>query len=538
MAVINDALIKRYQQWYKENNGRTLDKYTARAHLKRLMGGKSTGASSGGSGGVFPSGSGLQPAMYNQPVMWSRSEPTSAPSRTRSASSGGQSVSGGFLDSMKAEAKAKKEYDKAVRKRQEKLQDEARRNARADRKALQRRAIEIMKQWDDFEGNPPVGYGDALSSEAAMREAYNRAKQEQELLKDISGGTETPEVRPAKREPPTSEDRGGGGSITVTGDKVGGGDAKKGTIALQAGPEKEYKQVIFEPVDPMPKNGPYRGRYQVRTPIEGKNKFKDGKIITAGELYQRTNGEFGTEDYDKNDDLERFGPDNPPDLSDDSERFGPETPPDLDPGPRVEKFGFTTTTPESEYIPPVDYAEQMWGMLPREERARGEEGLKRIEQARRDRVDDRIGNALGSAWNWLGDKLSPTASPRDVYENIPNMENRSPMQPPVRAEIREEPGSVPMDKEGFFSRPSQIPYGGIQALDDTPAVSGIGEALMPRGNAWDDAGTVTGMNREDAQLELAERLGRPATQDEVEEYINWMTEDGLGTSLEWGGLMR
>jgi hypothetical protein len=36
MANINDALIKKYQEWYKDNNGRSIDKYTARAHLKKM----------------------------------------------------------------------------------------------------------------------------------------------------------------------------------------------------------------------------------------------------------------------------------------------------------------------------------------------------------------------------------------------------------------------------------------------------------------------------------------------------------------------
>lgn len=509
MALINDTLIAKYQRWYKERHGRTLGKYTARAHLNRMMG-VGGQAKTGGSGSVGRASFGLQPGGgYGHGVVWSTGTLAPEPVARRGSGQGGSP----YLDYIKSEAKQQKELIAAARRRREKLEDEARKNARSDKRALQKRTIEIMEGWDKFEGDPPDGYGESLSREEAMREAYRRAVEEQKLFNESTGKTAmvTRETVPSGRREKTPDRSSGGGTIEVTGKKVGKDDATPGTIAVQAAGGAKYKQVIFEPIDPIPKNGPYRGRYQVKTPIPGKNKFKDGKVINSGDLYAATDGEYGVKGafYDTEEDINREG-------------FGQDEPPVIPPV-QVVKAESTTTVPESPDTPPVDYTEDMW--LPPEEPERVDEPRKdqlaNMTRKRHGRADDVIAG-------WFKG-LAPQASAHAAYDNMPVVDQALPE--PV---IREEPGSVPMDKEGFFSRSSMLPSRGIQPRENIgPAVTGLGEALKPRGNAWDDAETATGMGREVDQLEALKELHPDWTPEEINEYINYMTDGGIGTSLEW-----
>jgi len=77
----------------------------------------------------------------------------------------------------------------------------------------------------------------------------------------------------------------GGGTIEVTGE-ARPGDAKKGTIAITGGNPDNPKQWIFEPTDD--------GNYIAKRPKPGKfNTWETGKVVSPGDLYDMTKGEFG-----------------------------------------------------------------------------------------------------------------------------------------------------------------------------------------------------------------------------------------------------
>jgi hypothetical protein len=100
----------------------------------------------------------------------------------------------------------------------------------------------------------------------------------------------------------TKKERYGGGTIKVTGDKVGGKDAEKGTIAITGGNPDQPKQWIFEPAEPVPEKGEYRGRYIAKRRKPGThNEWESGGEINSHDLYVRTNGRFGSEgSFDEN----------------------------------------------------------------------------------------------------------------------------------------------------------------------------------------------------------------------------------------------
>ena len=95
MATSIDNEIARYQEWYKSRYGRTIDRYTARAHLKKMTGNTQPSRSPKGSmqthvsqnGGMMPN------------VMWNSS---SIP-RAMAAVSRGKTATP-YLDFRKSEA--------------------------------------------------------------------------------------------------------------------------------------------------------------------------------------------------------------------------------------------------------------------------------------------------------------------------------------------------------------------------------------------------------------------------------------------------
>lgn len=153
MAVINDALIKRYQEWYKERTGRTLPKYTARAHLKeRLMGGKPR--SSGGAAvmkTISPSEAYFrQKGMLPGNVMWSGSTIPDRPRRRVSSKdpffSGIEREERKERDRRKA-AKAEENRLDGIRRR---LEKEARTVSRGLAKAENRKQNALTKALKEY----------------------------------------------------------------------------------------------------------------------------------------------------------------------------------------------------------------------------------------------------------------------------------------------------------------------------------------------------------------------------------------------------
>ena len=107
----------------------------------------------------------------------------------------------------------------------------------------------------------------------------------QEQITDAKKGISSPQ-RPQKERP------AGGGSIVVTGDPVGEGDAKKGTILTTKGAYGEAKQYKFEPGD----DGNFRSfRYQT-DPRTGQRFWKEGKPISPAEAYKISGGKAGVKD--------------------------------------------------------------------------------------------------------------------------------------------------------------------------------------------------------------------------------------------------
>ena len=530
MALINDELIKRYQRWFKENNGTTLDKYTARAHLKQMMGQGGKPSSTSGGMRTMAGGQAYErnaQGGYGPPAMISSG--SMLPPSVRSVAMGG-AKSNPFFRGLENEAKAQKEIDKRAydeeryqRKREQKLQDDLR-----DEKIKIETAVNKIPD-SEIPLPPEISKEKDLAKESAYFNDW-RTAEKQKRVDAISQyydiGKKPPvAVKKAVKSKTVMEDepgpKYGGGSIEVTGD-ARPGDAKKGTIAITGGNPDNPKQWIFEPTDD--------GNYIAKRPIPGSfNKWETGKVVSPGDLYDMTKGEFGSKgpSYISTD----------PDMMDgmDAESVIDKPRPPV----RVEKFGSTTTTPETDYIPPVDYAEEMWGMMPARKSAGDEyadepqqdkiENMNRKNRAGQDDFIMRGASAIGNWWNGI----QPTTSREDVYENIPQMppEERPALAP--QPMIRETPGSVPIDKVGRFSRPSPIPYDGIQPLSDEPAISGLGEALAPRGNAWDDAETATGMGREMEQWDALAELHPDWTPEEINRELSYMTRGGLGTSLEW-----
>jgi hypothetical protein len=98
----------------------------------------------------------------------------------------------------------------------------------------------------------------------------------------------------------------------------------------------------------------------------------------------------------------------------------------------------------------------------------------------------------------------------------------------------------PMEKERFFERKAMQPSAQDQRpVTDEPAVRGLGEALAPRGDGWDDASTATGMRREKDQWDAAmeweqykrdlasdffDDVGRAATSEEINDMLEYRTK--------------
>ena len=120
----------------------------------------------------------------------------------------------------------------------------------------------------------------------------------------------------------------------------------------------------------------------------------------------------------------------------------------------------------------------------------------------------------------------PNYTREDIYGYLPNMNTAEPTQAMMPEEIRQEPGSVPVDMEGFFSGKSMLPSAQDQRpVTDEPAIQG----LASRGNAWDDAASATGMNKEEMMWEF---ISQGMSYENAANEVDRMTQGGFGTSFK------
>jgi len=139
----------------------------------------------------------------------------------------------------------KQKQNEALEKERKAAKALERRYQRENAKELRARTIEIMKEWNAFQGNPPKGYGENMLPETVMRYAYKRAKDEQKIFNETAGETamQPRDVAPNGERMPQSaaetqdaeltygkRPKSGWGKITVEEDPARPGDKyKKGT---------------------------------------------------------------------------------------------------------------------------------------------------------------------------------------------------------------------------------------------------------------------------------------------------------------------
>jgi len=202
---------------------------------------------------------------------------------------------------VKADATTKKEFTKYNN-----TLLESRRNSSRKRIAiLTKMAREEMK---DF----PMNVGEAayeafekvplLQQKAYKQKMFKdrveELKQNDELLQSDYASIE--EIKRKKFVPtagprpkrPQKERPAGGGSIVVTGDPVGEGDAKKGTIMTTKGAYGNAKQYKFEPGE----DGNFKSFRHERDPQTGGGFWREGNPISAGEAYKISGGKAGKKD--------------------------------------------------------------------------------------------------------------------------------------------------------------------------------------------------------------------------------------------------
>jgi len=140
----------------------------------------------------------------------------------------------------------------------------------------------------------------------------NAKKTDEQYQSDLKARAELKEskyvpIKAPRRQAPAWQEKdrpSGGGSIGVTGPKVGEGDAQQGTVLTTSGAYGNAQQYKFTPIDEaayqsaMEQDRPYTGEYTVHQPRRGLDKnnratWKESVPISAGELYRRTKGKFG-----------------------------------------------------------------------------------------------------------------------------------------------------------------------------------------------------------------------------------------------------
>jgi len=369
---------------------------------------------------------------------------------------------------------------KAWEKEQADLAKEARKNARTDareqrkyadanKKELKKRVVAIKAAWDKFEGNPPEGYGETMKPAEATRAAIKRALDEKKMMDEVAGETamRARSVAPGRAAAVEVRDAPGEAGTAAYGKNPRSGWGK---ITIDENREgAKYGKGAEVWVDPQ-------GTMVRRTPLGDSGKYKVDRKVQGSDWEHK--GVM---------------------IGDDQNSF-------IRTAKGVEDYSGDAGIPEVPIKPkPITRTEQY------------------------DSPEDMQTNVP------RGLEPQPASAPlevdpsRDPYDQYPT--EQPGLAPTARpGPVLEERSDMPMDKEAFFSRQPMLPPGGIQALDDTPAVQGLSEIPMaPRGNAWDDAKTATGMNREEIMWEF---INSGMSVENAANEVARLTEGGFGTDFE------